>query len=158
MFADQGYSAVSMRTLADELGIQAPSLYSHFPSKDAMLLAVVEPFLAEVDEQLDRIPPAPVTATARRQWLTDAVDLLRSHPQQLQLVTNDRTLALHPTIGPQLARIRERMVECFCRFGIKEEDWSIGVTGAIVFAILTPAGSPDTATIVAMAEAFVDAR
>ena len=31
---------LTMRRLADELGIQAPSLYKHFPDKDAITAAV----------------------------------------------------------------------------------------------------------------------
>lgn len=32
----EGWDALSMRTLATELGIRAPSLYKHLPSKDAV--------------------------------------------------------------------------------------------------------------------------
>jgi len=35
-----GYSALSMRKLARSLGVEAMSLYDHFPSKDAMLQAL----------------------------------------------------------------------------------------------------------------------
>jgi AcrR family transcriptional regulator len=33
---------MSMRLLAQELGMSAPSLYHHFPSKAALLFAVLE--------------------------------------------------------------------------------------------------------------------
>ena len=36
-FAKQDYSSVSMRKIADEVGIKASSIYNHFPSKDAIL-------------------------------------------------------------------------------------------------------------------------
>ena len=39
---DEGLGALSMRRLATELGVQAPSLYHHVASKDQLLDAVVE--------------------------------------------------------------------------------------------------------------------
>ena len=95
LFAEQGYSAVGMRAIADELGIQAPSLYSHFPSKDAVLHAAVEPFIDHIQLLLLDLPDEPVSERARHDWLTRAATMLREHMLQLQLVTSDRTLATH---------------------------------------------------------------
>jgi AcrR family transcriptional regulator len=44
-----GLEALSMRSLARELGVQAPSLYSHFPNKDAVLDAVANLLTRQVD-------------------------------------------------------------------------------------------------------------
>ncbi len=37
LFRERGYAAVGMRELAKEVGIQAPSLYNHYKSKDDLL-------------------------------------------------------------------------------------------------------------------------
>jgi AcrR family transcriptional regulator len=37
LFRQRGYAAVGMRELAKEVGIQAPSLYNHYKSKDDLL-------------------------------------------------------------------------------------------------------------------------
>lgn len=37
MFAERGFEACSVRDLAKAVGIKAPGLYSHFPSKEAIL-------------------------------------------------------------------------------------------------------------------------
>lgn len=37
LFRERGYAAVGMRELAREVGIQAPSLYNHYKSKDDIL-------------------------------------------------------------------------------------------------------------------------
>lgn len=37
LFRKSGYTATSMRALAEELGIEAPSLYNHFSSKNEIL-------------------------------------------------------------------------------------------------------------------------
>jgi AcrR family transcriptional regulator len=40
LYAAGGYAAVTMRAIADELGLAAPSLYHHFASKDEIFLAL----------------------------------------------------------------------------------------------------------------------
>jgi AcrR family transcriptional regulator len=45
----EGLDAATMRRLAAELGVQAPSLYNHVASKDAILDAVAESVIGEVD-------------------------------------------------------------------------------------------------------------
>ncbi|MDR2655289.1 MAG: TetR/AcrR family transcriptional regulator [Oscillospiraceae bacterium] len=42
MFAQKGYSGLSLRDLANSIGIQAASLYNHFPSKEKLWEAVIE--------------------------------------------------------------------------------------------------------------------
>ena len=45
----EGLPALSMRRLAGELGVQAASLYSHFPNKEAVLDAVANLLMRQVD-------------------------------------------------------------------------------------------------------------
>jgi len=45
----EGLAALSMRRLAGRLGVQAASLYSHFSNKDAVLDAVANLLMAQVD-------------------------------------------------------------------------------------------------------------
>lgn len=45
---EEGAGALTMRRLADELGIQAPSLYKHFDGKGAVASALVEDALWEI--------------------------------------------------------------------------------------------------------------
>lgn len=42
LFASNGYDAVSVSQIAQAVGIKAPSLYKHFPSKRAIFDAIVE--------------------------------------------------------------------------------------------------------------------
>ena len=41
LFARTGFNSVSMRTLAKEVGLTAPTLYHHFPDKQALYIAAV---------------------------------------------------------------------------------------------------------------------
>ena len=38
LFAAQGYNSVSVGEIAQAVGIKAPSLYNHYPSKQAILM------------------------------------------------------------------------------------------------------------------------
>jgi AcrR family transcriptional regulator len=49
MIDEEGLAALSMRRLAQVLGVQAPSLYSHYPTKDDLLDAVADLVVADVD-------------------------------------------------------------------------------------------------------------
>ncbi|GAA3130666.1 TetR/AcrR family transcriptional regulator [Planomonospora alba] len=48
LLEEQGHEALTMRALADRLGIRAPSLYKHFPDKAAVEAALIERGLAEI--------------------------------------------------------------------------------------------------------------
>lgn len=42
MFARRGYAAVSMRDIAERVGVSHPSIYSHFENKEALYDAILE--------------------------------------------------------------------------------------------------------------------
>ncbi len=48
----EGFDALTMRRLADELGIRAPSLYKHLPDKAALCSALVEQAFVEMGTAL----------------------------------------------------------------------------------------------------------
>lgn len=47
-FAEQGYSAVTVRSIAARAGLSVGVLYQHYPNKDALLLAAFERSMAHV--------------------------------------------------------------------------------------------------------------
>jgi len=55
LFSTQGYDSVSVGEIAKAVGIKAPSLYNHFPSKQAIFDAIVESTAAQYEEDTDRI-------------------------------------------------------------------------------------------------------
>ncbi len=42
LFADRGFAGVSMRDIAEAVGIKAASLYNHYPDKEALYLASLQ--------------------------------------------------------------------------------------------------------------------
>ena len=55
LFAARGYDAVSVGEIADAVGIKAPSLYNHYPSKQAIFNAVVEAVAELYEADTDKI-------------------------------------------------------------------------------------------------------
>ncbi|WP_097257488.1 TetR/AcrR family transcriptional regulator [Streptomyces sp. Ag109_G2-15] len=53
LLEESGAAALTMRTLADRLGIKAPSLYKHFPDKHAVEVELTGQMLAESAEALE---------------------------------------------------------------------------------------------------------
>lgn len=55
LFSVKGYDAVSVGEIAAAVGIKAPSLYNHFPSKQAIFDALVESTAAQYEVDTDKI-------------------------------------------------------------------------------------------------------
>ena len=55
LFSSRGYDAVSVGEIAQAVGIKAPSLYNHFPSKQAIFDALVESVAAQYTRDTDQI-------------------------------------------------------------------------------------------------------
>lgn len=71
-----GFASVSMRQVADELGITATALYHHFPNKDALLDEVVEQIYSSIPK-----PDAELHWTVRlRLWLLTQERVHLDHP------------------------------------------------------------------------------
>ena len=86
MADEQGLEALSMRRLADRLGVEAMSLYHHVPSKAALLEAMAD--------QLGRTLPLPPAIAWRESLLAAARswrDLARRHPGLFPLLATRAT-------------------------------------------------------------------
>ena len=55
LFSTKGYDAVSVGEIAKATGIKAPSLYNHFPSKQAIFDAIVESTATQYEEDTGKI-------------------------------------------------------------------------------------------------------
>lgn len=55
LFAERGFEATSLQSVADAVGIRKPSLLYHFPSKDELRKAVLDNLLAHWNQVLPRL-------------------------------------------------------------------------------------------------------
>jgi len=89
LLEESGPAALTLRALADRIGIKAPSLYKHFPDKKAVEVELVAQFLAEAAEAMEtavaREPGSPMAlARAYRAYAL-------AHPY-LYCLANERPL------------------------------------------------------------------
>ncbi|MET0976821.1 MAG: TetR/AcrR family transcriptional regulator C-terminal domain-containing protein [Leifsonia sp.] len=80
-----GIEALTMRALAEDLGVEAMSIYYHLPNKDAILDGLVEAVYAEVEEEVGGfgVPPSTDASTwplALRGRILGARRVLLRHP------------------------------------------------------------------------------
>jgi AcrR family transcriptional regulator len=81
-----GVSALTMRSLADELGVKPMSLYHHVANKDAVLDGIVDAVFAEIE-----LPdPGGDWRTAMRDRAVSAREVLGRHPWAIPLLESRR--------------------------------------------------------------------
>jgi AcrR family transcriptional regulator len=127
-----GLSALTLREVAAEVGMQAPSLYSHFPSKvaiyDAMFADAWSTFLAHLQvlaPQLPKQPRARLVAIARDYVQFACADLARHQIMDVQTI---------PDFKPSPA---SHAVSAQCHRKMTAELGAIGVSGSTAIGMYT---------------------
>jgi AcrR family transcriptional regulator len=119
-----GLAALSMRRLADELGVEAMTLYHHVANKDALLDGLVERLLDDASAIPDSDWPDALRTYA---WALRAA-LLR-HPAVLPLALS------RPARTPAVLSVVERSLELLTRSGFTLGDALHLVNALTVFAV-----------------------
>lgn len=83
LFRENGYSAVSLRSIAKASGIKAASIYYHFPSKDAIVVEILDAGIVAVHEQvrtsISALPPNPGSEEILRAGIRGHLAALLEH-------------------------------------------------------------------------------
>src|SRR3954471_14388136 len=73
LFAAHGFDGTTLQIVADAVGVAKPSLLHHFPSKEALRLAVLEQMLAHWTGLLPKLLLAASAAEDRFEAITEAL-------------------------------------------------------------------------------------
>ncbi|MEV4435772.1 TetR/AcrR family transcriptional regulator [Streptomyces sp. NPDC049555] len=125
VFAEHGYSATTVRRIADEAGILAGSLYYHFDSKESMLDEILSAFLDELWAGYDAVLAAGLTPRETlRALVTESFREIDRHRAAVAIYQREaRHLAGHPRFG-YLAASQERFEDMWLtvlRRGVAED-------------------------------------
>jgi AcrR family transcriptional regulator len=119
LFAERGFHATSMRALAAAVGVRESAIYHHFQSKDAILLAVVEPHVRArieiAEREMERLP--------KRSLVEVLTTLAERLVERMQLPEEKKLMRLLVTLGPSylgeeqspFIRIRDSIRSSFMR-------------------------------------------
>lgn len=104
----EGLEAVTMRRLANELGVAPMSLYSHVPNKDDLMLGVLNLATSEMALPDPATPPWDALRAICREFRRVSL----RHPNLVPLIT------LRPPTGPEALRTLEASLDAVRRGGI----------------------------------------
>ncbi len=135
LFAARGYDAVSVGEIAEAVGIKAPSLYNHFPSKQAIFDALVASTAARYEADTGKIDihvqNAPQDIPAFSQITSDA--LFEKVRQIFEYSLHDKTIAsfrrmmtIEQFRSPELAALYTR------RYVQRLMDYHAGIFRALI--------------------------
>ncbi|BBH67231.1 TetR family transcriptional regulator [Actinoplanes sp. OR16] len=103
LFAEHGVSGTSLQMIAGRMGVTKAAVYHQFPTKEEIVLAVIDPVLAELSS-LGAAAAARRTPKARRRHLlTAVVDMVVRHRSLSAVLSFDpvvtRLVRQHPAMS-----------------------------------------------------------
>jgi AcrR family transcriptional regulator len=133
-----GLAAITLREIGQRVGMQAPSLYSHFASKNAIYDAMFAQAWAEIVSWFDSRPPAPAGGRRALLWLADGFfEFATADPARYQLMNRASVPGFHPSEEAYASSLAayERMRDVLRTVGLRRQadlDLWTAITGGAV--------------------------
>lgn len=108
LFAQRGTQQTSLQDIAGRLGISKPALYYHFDSRDALLAAIVQPLLDDLDAFI--VAHELSTPIEPRALLSDYFDLLHRNRDLLAMLVRDLATLGVLDLGVRMINWRHRLI------------------------------------------------
>ncbi|WP_439675402.1 TetR/AcrR family transcriptional regulator [Embleya sp. MST-111070] len=90
LFAKRGYGATTVRQIAESADMLSGSLYHHFPSKEAMLLEVLDSFFADImSRQRATVERGDAPVETLRGLLRDSLEVIGNSPDAAIVVVGE---------------------------------------------------------------------
>lgn len=111
LFRTRGYSATSMRDIADAVGIEAASLYNHISAKTDLLREIIFGIASHCNEHLEELQQSPKTPGEKiEELIRFHVRLMINRYDEYSVMTRDWN-HLNETHLPEFARQRRSYVQ-----------------------------------------------
>lgn len=108
LFREKGYTAASMRDLAQRVGIEAGSLYSHFKSKESILQKICFDMANSFFESLDAIENLGLDAEKQlRNAIRAHLDVLTKDTEETIVFQNEWKFLSEPYLGDFISMRKE---------------------------------------------------
>ncbi len=127
-FAEKGFENASMEAIAKRAGLTKGGLYHHFGSKDALLLAANELFMAPVRELMEEAATSASPLAGLKGFLAGYFAYWQAHPEYLVCISLTLTKSLkEPDWWPAMQDYAAELTEFYQ--GLLERAVSTGEIG-----------------------------
>lgn len=114
-FVALGYHGTTMREIARRADLSVPGLYHHYPSKQNMLVAIMDAAMADLRARLDAADAEGAGDPVRRlELLVSAIVLYHCHRKGFGMIAASEMRSLEPASRQRIARRRtevQRLVD-----------------------------------------------
>jgi len=123
LFAEMGYHAAPLRDIARLAGIQAASIYYHYPSKQAILVEIMDTHMRDLNAQLEHILTHPVSVAERLdEAIASHIRLHTTYKAEFFIIDTE-IRALEGKNREQILTLRdhyEHLVQCLLQEGMEQ--------------------------------------
>ena len=140
LFKEKGYSAVTMRDIANALDIKAASLYNHITSKQEILVLIIIEIAEEFTNKMNQIVNSDETSIQKLQKIIELhIDITIRNPDELASLNNDWMHLTNQELT-YFIKMREDYEQNFRRivkFGIHNQEIKNLNPEVIIFSMLS---------------------
>jgi AcrR family transcriptional regulator len=140
LFRTRGYAAVGMRELAKEVGIEAPSIYNHYKSKDDILREICFDISEQFFQGFNAIEGMDEKPTKKiKQAIKSHIHVIASNIEATEVFFNEWMFLEEPNLG-KFKKLRyeyEMKFRDLIERGIKRGDFKKMNTKLVAFTIFS---------------------
>jgi len=139
LFRERGYAAVGMRELAKAVGIEAPSIYNHYKSKDDLLREICFDIAGQFFKALDVANGEEKPAKRLRSYIQSHIGVIANNLEASSVFFNEWMFLEEPNLA-QFKKLRHEYEQKFRDLidkGIKKGDFKKMNTKLVAFTIFS---------------------